>query len=272
MKKAKFWQTKANWEEAEKAWDTGAKKAQTEHPLKMLKTLPNMPGITKGTAKNLKWKSLKYMVLFDKEGKIRKHFLKHPFKYGWRYLKSLLQKESFKREQDFFYYGIEDVAGFKKLLKEDDNIVVIGFSYCHKPFECPSGRFTDACIHDSDNAVCRQCYIGKCVNSLPERKDVIPLFIPTVHYIGEKMFEISHANPEKQLLFMITACELTLKMFSDWGNMIGCKGIGIRLDGRICNTMKAFELSEEGTKPGLTVVLKETQEKILDLIKNHLHK
>jgi hypothetical protein len=50
--------------------------------------------------------------------------------------------------------------------------------------------------------------------------------------------------------------------------MVGIQGIGIRLDGRICNTMKAFELSERGIKPGLTVVLDETQRKILELIQS----
>jgi hypothetical protein len=66
---------------------------------------------------------------------------------------------------------------------------------------------------------------------------------------------------------MITACEMTLQMFGDWGNMVNIQGIGVRLDGRICNTMKAFQLSEEGIKPGLTVVLDETQKRMLDLIR-----
>jgi hypothetical protein len=44
-------------------------------------------------------------------------------------------------------------------------------------------------------------------------------------------------------------------------------GVGVRLDGRICNTMRAFELSEQGIKPGLTVVLDEAKEKILEWIK-----
>lgn len=61
---------------------------------------------------------------------------------------------------------------------------------------------------------------------------------------------------------------MTLKMFGDWGNMVNIKGIGVRLDGRICNTMKAFELSEAGIKPGLTVVLPHTQRKILSLLKS----
>ena len=47
--------------------------------------------------------------------------------------------------------------------------------------------------------------------------------------------------------------------------MVDIKGIGVRLDGRICNTMKAFELSEKGIKPGLTVVLDVTQKRLLDL-------
>ena len=70
------------------------------------------------------------------------------------------------------------------------------------------------------------------------------------------------------MFFVITACEMTLALFGDWGNMVQARGIGVRLDGRICNTMKAFELSEKGIKPGLTVVLNDTQERILQLIQN----
>ena len=79
------------------------------------------------------------------------------------------------------------------------------------------------------------------------------------------MFELAAAHPH--ILFLITACEMTLNMFSDFGNMVGVRGIGVRLDGRICNTMGAFALSEKGIKPGLTVVLPATQQKMLDLIK-----
>ena len=104
------------------------------------------------------------------------------------------------------------------------------------------------------------------MHALPE-KNVIPLIIPTIHYIGGQIFDIVHANPNKQVIFMITACEMTLEMFGDWGNMVGIRGIGVRLDGRICNTLKAFELSEEGIKPGLTVVLESTQERILSFIR-----
>ena len=101
-----------------------------------------------------------------------------------------------------------------------------------------------------------------------ELSRTIPLIIPTIHYIGGKIFEIVHQNPGKQILFMITACEMTLEMFGDWGNMVGIRGIGVRLDGRICNTMKAFELSERGIKPGLTVVLEPTKRRILGVLQH----
>lgn len=266
MNKLKIWHPDSAWEEAEQAWDQGAQQCSKTAPIRGLKTLPNMVGITPDTANNLKWKSLAYMVTHDEGFHILKGFMRHPFRYTANLLKSSVQTKSYRREGDFFLYGIEDVETFQKLLQEKNTLFVVGFSYCHKPFECPSGRFTDECIHDPENPVCRQCFIGKAINALPEN-DCIPLAIPTIHYIGRKIFETVHANPDKKVLFLITACEMTLEMFGDWGNMVDIKGIGVRLDGRICNTMKAFELSEKGVKPGLTVVLDETKERILELIR-----
>lgn len=259
------WNHHTSWEQAESAWDKGAKEAAASSPLKKLKVLPDIPGITPGTAKGLKWKSLKYMVSHDQERRIFKHFLKHPLRYGLRYLRSVFKKKTYKRDGDFFLYGLKSVEAFENQAFKDTSLLVVGFSYCQKPHECPSGRFNDKCIRDASNSVCRQCDIGKVLHALPE--NVIPLLIPTVHYVGERIFEIVHANPQKQVFFLITACEMTLEMFGDFGNMAGVRGIGVRLDGRICNTMRAFELSEEGIKPGLTVVTEPTQKRLLALVK-----
>lgn len=266
MSKLKMWQAHPSWSEAEKAWDAGAEVAAAVHPIKGLDKLPNMPGITEETAKGLKWKSLKWMIAKDAGLKVLKGVMKHPFKYGWGLLRSYMKKKPYVREGDFFLYGMNNVEEFTSAVQKRDSLLVVGFSYCHKPFECPSGRFSDGCIHDPVNPVCRQCFIGKCYNALPE-KNVFPVVIPTIHHIGSKIFEIVHSHPGKEVLFLITACEMTLEMFGDWGNMVGIKGIGVRLDGRICNTMKAFELSEMGVKPGLTVVLEPTQKQFLEWIK-----
>jgi hypothetical protein len=267
--KLKIWKPGISWENAEKQWDLGSDDCSKNHPLKKLNSLPRMPGITEETAKGLKFKSIKYLLTHDKNRTFPRYFFKHPLKYALRWIKSALKKQSYIRDGDFFLYGLGSVEEFQSQVLENDALFVIGFSYCHKPFECPSGRFSSDCIHDPANPVCRQCFIGKSVNALPlEKKNILPLFIPTVHYIGEKIFELTDANPNKKIVFLITACEMTLEMFGDWGNMVGARGIGIRLDGRICNTMKAFELSEEGIKPGLTIVLPETQKRMLDIIKS----
>lgn len=264
MSKLPMWKT--DWEQAEKEWKEQEREASQKFPLKKLTSLPQMVGITKETAKGLKWKSLKWMIQKDHRKEILKGFLKHPFRYGWRLLQSALRSKPYRREGDFFLYGIPSLSDFEQLLMQRDALLVLGFSYCHKPFECPSGRFTPDCKNDPNHLVCKQCFIGKAVHAITP-KQTIPLFIPTIHYIGGKIFEIVHQNRDKPILFIITACELTLEMFGDWGNMVNICGVGVRLDGRICNTMRAFEKSEEGIKPGLTVVLDETQKTLMQLIR-----
>lgn len=264
--KLKLWDAYPQWEDAEHAWNQRAEQAAQSHPLKQLSKLPQMPGITADTAKHLKWKSLQYIIQHDRRGVLPKYFFKHPLRYALAFLKSALRKQAFERVDDFFFYGCRNLEEFESLLIRPNSLLVLGFSYCHKPHECPSQRFSPDCIHDLDHPVCQQCFIGKAVHAAPEAH-TIPLFIPTIHYIGEKIFEIVEQYPDKEILFIITACEMTLKMFGDWGNMVNIRGIGVRLDGRICNTMKAFELSEEGVKPGLTVVLPDTQQQLLTLLK-----
>lgn len=267
MDKLKIWKSSISWEEAEATWDEKSAACATSHPLKTLSSLPRIPGITPDTARHLTLKSVKYLLLKDERRIFLRYFFKHPFRYGARFLRSAFKKKAHAREGDFFFYGIQDVTEFEALLQDPNAPLAIGFSYCQKPHECPSGRFSSECIHDPSHPVCRQCFIGKTVQALPERQRVFPLFIPTIHYIGEELFKLRERYPHEQLLFLITACEMTLEMFGNWGNMIGAKGIGVRLDGRICNTMRAFELSEQGVKPGLTVLLPETQRRVLDLIK-----
>lgn len=262
-----MWKENTSWDEAEKAWDEGIEEAASQISLKKLAKLPSMPGMTEETAKNLKWKSLRWMIAKDADFKIIKGFLRHPLKYGWALLSSMIKNKPYLRDGDFFLYGIRSLDEFTRLIENKNSLLVVGFSYCHKPFECPSGRFTDQCIHDPENAVCRQCFIGKCANALP-KVNIEPLFIPTIHYVGGRILDLIHTYPKKEILFLITACEMTLEMFGDLGNMAKIKGVGVRLDGRICNTMKAFELSEQGIKPGLTVVLEPTQKRFLDLIRH----
>ena len=262
-----FWDHRLSWEENEKRWDEGAKIAEKSHPLKKQRFSSILP-ITQESSKYLKFKSLKYIVKNDHDNTILKNFFKHPLRYGWRLLISLCKKENFYQDGEFFLYGIKNINEFIDLLKDQNFTLLIGFSYCQKPYECPSARFSDQCIHDPNNSICRQCFIGKCVNVLPPKK-VITLFIPTIHYIGKKVFQLLNKN--KNLIFMITACEMSLTMFGCLGSMVKIRGIGIKLTGRVCNTIKSFELSEKGIKPGITILSDHTQKRILNILHEHFY-
>lgn len=261
-----FWSRFPSWDLAESAWDKQARQAQSIQAIKTLTHRPQMLAMTAGTRKGFRFKALRYLLTHDEGFKLLKALLRHPWRYGRRYIRSLWHGVSFKREGDFFWYGLENEQAWIELYKSEIDLpVILGFSYCHKPFECPDGRFSDRCRADSNNLVCQQCFIGKMVQASPKRMQL--LFIPTVHYIAEKVFEAMEKSACGRVLFLITACEMTLEMFGDWGNAVGIEGIGVRLEGRICNTMQAFVLSEKGIKPGLTLVDEPTQEKMLNLLK-----
>lgn len=257
-----LWQEHASWQQAETLWESRKEKAAKAFPLKGLTSLPQMPGITKEAAKYLKWKSFKYMLKHDEGHRVLGLLLRRPFFHLFSYLTSLCKKAPYRRQGDFFLYNLSSKEEFEKKLTEDNTLLVLGFSYCQKPHECPSGRFSPHCQHDLSSPICQQCPIGKALHALP-KDNTCPLIIPTVHYIGEHILRLQQEHPTKKLLFLITACEMTLTMFADWGNMAQIQGIGLRLDGRICNTMKAFELSEKGVKPGLTLLLPETERQLL---------
>lgn len=262
----RFWDSFPSWEQAETAWEEGAKKAQIKQKLSRPKHFPNVPGITRETKRFLKLKSLFYLTMHDTGGALLRRLLKRPFRYACAYIKSALKKQSYKRDGDFFLYGLSSLSAFKKELQDPATRLILGFSFCQKPLECPSGRFNDRCQADPEHPLCRQCPIGKAIHSQPEGK-VIPLLIPTVHYIGDKIFEWIETHPDEKTLFLITACEMSLHMFSEFGNMIGLKGVGVRLDGRICNTFAAFKLAEKGIKPGLTLFRPATEAAFFELLK-----
>lgn len=244
------------------------KKAQAAKTcqLKIIQNEPKIPQITKETKRFLKLKSLIYILKEDHNKLVARYLLKRPFYYGFNFLKSVLKKDSFIRHEDAFLYGIKDFREWNDLLTDQSALLVIGFSYCHKPLECPSGRFNSKCQNNPLNPVCSQCLIHKYRQIIPEEQTLV-FIIPTIHYIGEKILKIKHSYRSRKILFVISACEMTLKMFGDWGNMAKIQGIGIRLGGRICNTMQAFILSEQGIKPGLTTVSSQADQVIVDSIR-----
>lgn len=258
-------QNKPSWSERLRFWEERSQEKEKEHPLKVLKSLPNMPGVCSQDAKFLKTKGFFYLLRHDQKKLFKRYFLRSPFKFGKRLIEYAIRRPPLKTDGDFYLYGYSSVDEFEKEIPTLEVPLVLGFSYCHKPHECPSGRFSQKCERNPEHPVCGQCLIGKFLTLSED--NIIPIVIPTVHHIGDKMLKIVNRHRGKKVRFLITACEMSLKMFIPFAHMLGIKGIGVRLDGRICNTMKAFKLAEEGIKPGLTVVLPETEQRILNLLK-----
>jgi hypothetical protein len=261
-----FWDFFDSWEEAERAWDERAELAAQEHPLDIPRACPAIPQIATQSIRLLRLRGLSWVIRHDKKGRLIRFFLRHPFRYLWRFAPSLFRKTSFVREGDFFYYGIKNLSHMHEILKQDDTMLFVGFSYCEKPKECPALRFSNACIADEENKVCQQCFIGKVRHALPSVHTIFSI-APTINAIGEELVQAITANPNKQMVFLISSCEMALTMFGDLGVMAGLKGIGVKLEGRICNTMQAFTFSEHGVKPGMTWLSTPTQRKMLDLIR-----
>ena len=257
-----FWDKYRSWNEAEEAWDAAAKQAAAACPLKDA-VIPLVPAIAPGET-GLRWKGLWWVLKKDKGLSLVRRLLRRPFRYAFGYLRSVVKRSPSRQEGDLFFYGLSGLDELKELLGEKESFLVLGFSYCQKPLECPCGRFSDGCLHALDNPVCRQCTIGKAMHALPRDRAMV-VVIPTINSIGSTILEAVHSH--RRVVFIITACALALEMFSDMGNMAGIRGVGIRLGGRVCNTFRAFELSEKGIKPGVTVVPSLAQRTLFDLLR-----
>lgn len=269
-RKEPFWNAFSSWKEAELAWDQGSVEAEEQQKNRSLKHLPRMISITPQTKRFLSTRAARHL-LFPPDGnggrEIRRALLRHPLRYATRHLRATLQKSKVLREGPFSLHGYRSLQEFEEDLCREDTLVVVGFSYCEKPFECPSRRFSLECIHDPDHPVCRQCWIGKMQNALPSQNHVRSLIIRTVHDIGEELFALRHAHPQRKIIFLITACTLAIEMFKNWPQVLSIRGVSVHFAGRICNTFSSFLLAEKGIKPGLVVTPQKAKERMLSWIR-----
>jgi hypothetical protein len=188
--------------------------------------------------KKLKIKALRYLISNDKK-LFFKFFLKNPFIYSYRYLLSFLFSKR-KKERGAILFGINNLSEFKNLLKNRKNPLILGFSYCQKPLDCPSLRFSERCIGNT----CGKCLISKYI----DRENIHVLSITTVNYLGEKIYEIIKQSPGK-IIFIISACDIAISMFEDLSKALNLKGIALPLEEKVCNSFSAFLLAEKGKKP-----------------------
>ena len=247
----RFWDRFSSWEEAEQEWEKRAEQSAAIYSIKKPSFFPKGPNIVEGQERFLRVKGLYWLLTGKGFWRFWYTLFCHPFSSLRRYIRSLRAYQSYRQEGDLFFYGIATFEEVRELLQEKETILFVGFSYCQKPFECPRGRFSKECTADIENGICKQCPIGKAYHTLPERETVFSI-IPTAHDVALQMIDVKKRYPQKRVIFLITTCEMALKMFGDCAHAIGVQGVGVRLCGRVCNTLKAFALSERGIKPGIT--------------------
>ena len=94
-----------------------------------------------------------YLISKDKRNFLKKHFFKNPFLYSYRLFLSIIKRSSFYKNQDYYYFNLINYNDLRKKLSNKSSILILGFSYCHKPFNFPSKRFTDKCIKEHNNQI-----------------------------------------------------------------------------------------------------------------------
>jgi hypothetical protein len=264
----RFWDLFPTWEEAENSWDQQANLLKQKKPIQTRYSNDSSVYLDR-TLKNrvLRIRSLLWVLTRDSKRELLKKILRYPVTFFFRYLKSLCRKHAYIQNEDCFFFGVKGLEDFCAHLDPKNRLLVVGFSYCQKPFECPSGRFSPDCLHESSSNICRQCLIGKAFHSLPTHKSTVFVIIPTINDIGRVILECLEKEKDRKVSFIITSCHMALVMFADLGAMVNVSGMGLRLQGRYCSTFEAFKLSEDGIKPGRTILSAESERILLEVLK-----
>jgi hypothetical protein len=193
----------------------------------------------------------------------------HLLKYLYCYLQSIIRKKPYKtKDSNFYYYGIKNITEW---LNHKSSLLVVGFSYCQKPHDCPSNRFSTNCCNDTKNPICRECFISRCHEALSNKKNTTTFCITTAYSLGKKLTQLLHRHKSEEIIFIITACDMSLQMFGDMAHMLSLKGIGARIEYSACSNITAFNIAEKGKKNKTTDLSDSTKKKMLDILQNKIN-
>lgn len=210
-------------------------------------------------------KNLIYLLKQDKKHILKKFFLKRFFKNFINLIRSYLKKQNYTQKNNLCYFNIKSYEDFIKEATDDKNVFIFGLSYCQRPKNCISPRFSNKCDFDDKNETCRDCFIAKY---LKEKNLNDHFFIITdVRYISEKIIEILKKVPSKKLFFVISACRFSIEIFANFSNFLKIQGLALTLKGPVCNNFKSFEMAEKGKKFAVTSLDQDIENEFLQIIK-----
>lgn len=178
---------------------------------------------------------------------VLKTILRRPFSYFWRYILSFKTKRGHIPEGAYLY-GFKDIKSFKKSINTKKSQLILGSSYCQRPKNCPTIRFSSIC--PLENNICYTCPIST-YKKLLKRNDSF-IMITTALELGKKIISLQKTHPEKDIIFILSSCDLSQEIFTFFSYILGIKGIAFSLRGNICKNFKSFKHAEEGKKKAQT--------------------
>ncbi len=216
------------------------------------------------SSKILIFKSLRYLLSQDKEGLFWRFFAQNPLLCLSRFFGLFFRREEKISQGGYFFHGLNNLIDLERALCADNTYLFIGLSYCQKPFDCPSQRFSEEC-RASSHPACNECLIGNVSRNFSSHTSCI-VTIPTIFFLAKKMMQIKEEHPSKQILFLISACPLSLHFFAPWAHFLHLQGASLPLSGPVCAAFSFFKTAEGGEKRGVTYLLPEQEDQLLALL------
>jgi len=176
-----------------------------------------------------------------------KALLRRPFLYFKRFISSFSEKRTLLQE-GVHLYGFKKLEDLKRSLASKESLLILGFSYCQRPKNCPAIRFSNTC--PIDQSTCSSCSLSPFIKHL--RKDDSFIVIAKALDLGEKILNLQKKYPQKEILFALSVCDLSEEIFSNFSHILGAKGVSFSLNGNTCTNFKSFQLAEEGKKKNTT--------------------
>lgn len=182
--------------------------------------------------------------------------------------------DAIKRKKGYVLINVTNLSQLIKSISNSPKDLVVMLSYCIKPIECPSGRFSDKCRPRLSSRVCEKCPLKDIkfkTNKIgcdfyidyKTKEMVKDYLIPTFR-------EFQQTSKFKPLI--VVSCPMGLNRFLEAAIIIGFKGIGFYLTKGICKTAEHYKKGDTSKKKEITDMEREMWEKINYILDKFLKK
>lgn len=185
---------------------------------------------------------------------------------GFKNAKDLMH-DSRKRKNSVIV-GFKNIKDFLKLSKQATDNFLILLSFCSKPIGCPSNRFSNKCITNKKNNICKNCQLYPLIVRLKQKK--LSYYIITNDYLmiekhlipRFRRFQKSH----EYLPLIATGCDMSIERFMALAVGFGSLGITYKFSTGGCQSNVDYKNAELGKKSVVTSLRKEDWQEIAFIV------